>query len=377
MSVTDESIKQKLLSKGKEYFDNIKTRNREYNNLSGSGLAFGGEANDGYNNCGEITQPMFNALINLLLEGSSTFTLLLFNGTPPSWHYGSYYRPIAAPPLFPKSITTLLKALNKNASVTHLIFWGFHERISYEGVEALATGLATNQTLVYLDLEGNRIGSQGIQVIVRALLKNNKISYLGLRGNDLNDDDVKTLAEVLATNVSLTHLDLSANNITCNGAKILANALTQKCSLIKLNLEGNKIGDIGAEALAQGLNNNHTLLELYLGNNNIKFSSSSFTTINFLLTNLTLRKLDLRENQIPQEKLERPVNNLELSRNYTLELHLGHTMLDQRSENISQKNKELLHREILTYFETSKSKLPKPIINTIYGYLVEPPKPSK
>ncbi len=77
------------------------------------------------------------------------------------------------------------------------------------------------------------------------------MELLSLKCCQLSDLFIGQLTPALASNLSLLHLDLSCNSLTDNGVISIATALRLNRTLISLTLTNNKIGDRGLEELTQ------------------------------------------------------------------------------------------------------------------------------
>ncbi|CAF23789.1 hypothetical protein [Candidatus Protochlamydia amoebophila] len=159
----------------------------------------------------------------------------------------------------------LFKLYMNNSNLTILNF--FDKRISDEGTEVIANGLAFNTALNILDLRNNQISDKGAKAIAQAFAFNTALWHLHLGNNQISDEGAEAIAQALASNTALKTIDLSNNQISNSGAEALAQALTSNTALRILYLENNQISDSGAEALAQALTSNTTLSTFYFYGN--------------------------------------------------------------------------------------------------------------
>ena len=158
---------------------------------------------------------------------------------------------------------------------------------------------------------------EGAHRIVPIMSGNITLRELLIRENQFNEEGGKAIANGLASNRSIITLDIGWNTIGAESAVILAKALEENSTLLKLGLSiycnriiGRcNIGAIGAKALATSLTVNQTLLDLDLcmmllinnkGFNDIKDEGLKELT-EALKTNKTLKSLSLMRNGLKDE----------------------------------------------------------------------------
>ncbi|MDF2965852.1 MAG: FBox-LRR protein [Rickettsiaceae bacterium] len=106
-----------------------------------------------------------------------------------------------------------------------------------------------------------------LTLLLEALEKNTSITSLDLSSNVLKDYGVERLAKVLANNsclTKLTHLNLSNNEITSEGASKLLNVLADKLTIKSLDISDNEVDKSFYETLAKCLEKNTSLQHLGL-----------------------------------------------------------------------------------------------------------------
>ena len=119
-----------------------------------------------------------------------------------------------------------------------------------------------------------------------------KLKILILSDKRIGDEGAIVLAKELATNTSVISVDLSFNEIGNVGAEALAKALKTNTSVISVDLSFNKIGNVGAEALAKAIKTNTTITTLSLCFNKFDYVvRKAFEKA--LQTNTTLTKLEM------------------------------------------------------------------------------------
>ena len=136
------------------------------------------------------------------------------------------------------------------------------DKITTEGIAALAEALRSNTTLLTLDLRGNDIPDAGVCSLKYALsMGNSTLKLLNLSDNDITDDGAGHLAEILEGNEKLTHICLDTNKIGNQGVDMLADVLTHRnTSLEQLYLNGNTlVNDLSVDSLVRMLNHNQSL----------------------------------------------------------------------------------------------------------------------
>jgi len=108
--------------------------------------------------------------------------------------------------------------------------------------EGLATGLANNRSLKYLDLSNNGIGCKGAAALASVLGDDSRIVWLSLRWNRIRDPGANALATAIGQNFRLKYLDLGHNGIGSHGGEWIARALKDNQCLEVLDLSHNNIG---------------------------------------------------------------------------------------------------------------------------------------
>lgn len=118
--------------------------------------------------------------------------------------------------------------------------------ISWEGGVAIADGLKTNHTLIYLDLSYNKIGSNGSvagKEFADMICKNSCLRHLDLEGNALGREAGMKLAFALSRNNTLVTLSLRDNHFDCDvGLSFLEN-FAANTSIVSLELSKEEVGD--------------------------------------------------------------------------------------------------------------------------------------
>lgn len=176
--------------------------------------------------------------------------------------------------LGPDGVGILAPALQAESCALAELSLG-HNGIGADGIEALATPVATSTSLRLLDLSANSIGDRGLRTLAQAFLESpppastappgippddaaaafGGLSELTLSRNGLSSDSAPYLARGLANRPHLCTLRLHRNELSNAGAITLAQALSlgAGCGLTDIVLSENGIGDDGAAAFGEAL----------------------------------------------------------------------------------------------------------------------------
>jgi len=141
-------------------------------------------------------------------------------------------------------------------------------RISDTGAAALADAIMQCTSMVNLSLYNNSIGDQGAQALASILPRNERFAALELGYNQIGDTGARALATGVSWSAGLHCLSLNNNEVGDKGATALADALLQSTTLVTLCLDSNRVHDSGATALGRSLKRNDHLQELWLGSAN-------------------------------------------------------------------------------------------------------------
>ncbi|CAJ1069492.1 leucine-rich repeat-containing protein 74B [Xyrichtys novacula] len=121
------------------------------------------------------------------------------------------------------------------------------------GGAAIAGMLKENCYITEVDLSDNNLGDYGARAIAGMLKENSSLLRLNLSGNHFTDQSAEHLGPALITNTKLQHLDLSYNALGERAGQILGDSLSENTGLGSLNLAWNGIRGRGAVLLANGL----------------------------------------------------------------------------------------------------------------------------
>ncbi|XP_052075332.1 leucine-rich repeat-containing protein 74B-like isoform X1 [Mytilus californianus] len=144
-----------------------------------------------------------------------------------------------------------------------------HHGLGEEGMKCIARSLASNTTVLNLDISDNWLGDTGGLIVCNMLKENIYITDLTLRDNRLGFGCAEQIGEVMKTNSTLTHLTLSGNQFDDKSAIFFADAITTS-KLEYLNLSHNRFGEIAGLLLGPAIAENTTMKELDISWNNIR-----------------------------------------------------------------------------------------------------------
>ena len=192
-----------------------------------------------------------------------------------------------------------------------------NNNIPREACEELALGIKSNEQLKKLWLNDNNLHSSAI-VILNSLATITTLTMLNLNNNQITQEAGEALASVIMHNTRLDELHLRTNSLGIGTVKV-AKALQHITTLKVLNLSNNDIPQEACEELALGIKSNNQLEKLWLHDNNLH--SFANVILNTLTTITTLTVLGLNNNQISQEASE-TVASVILHNTRLEELHL-------------------------------------------------------
>uniref|UniRef100_A0A7S1Y5N2 Uncharacterized protein n=1 Tax=Grammatophora oceanica TaxID=210454 RepID=A0A7S1Y5N2_9STRA len=215
-----------------------------------------------------------------------------------------------------------------------------NNQIGDVGAALLAEELQNNTTLQEISLSGNGIGDEGVAAILNTLEHSKtsvvflEIDYSQVSDREYVEDRLNRLLMLnrkhvvlpdVAKNIRLLETGYEGPNSPkkmstgCRGmgessAKAMATSLRKCTWLCTLDLTNqNTIGDEGAIAFANALKENSTLQELFLGGNLITDRGAQAFVDLLVDANCTLQIIDLTDNNVSQDVLEKM--NVLLARN--------------------------------------------------------------
>ncbi len=175
-------------------------------------------------------------------------------------------------------VKILVRKLNAHLSIHHL--YCFDNEITAEGSQSLIEIIQQNK-LQTLQLFSNPLGSAGLEYIAHKLIqaRNTTLRILGVGDalikseGTLSQSCANAFAELLATNQTLVELNLANNNLGDSQVKILANGLVNNGSLQKLHIgnmddvyrQRSLLTTSGVDYLLRRLKRNYSLVYLVTG----------------------------------------------------------------------------------------------------------------
>ncbi|KAM6224450.1 NACHT, LRR and PYD domains-containing protein 12 [Rhynchocyon petersi] len=144
-------------------------------------------------------------------------------------------------------------------------------RVSGSACQDLAAALMAKETLIRMDLSGNRLGLSGMKVLCQGLRHPKcRLQVIQLRKCQLEAGVCQEMASVLSSNQHLLELDLTGNALEDLGLKLLCQGLKEPtCRLQTLWLKICRLTAVGCDHLAAALSVNENLRELDLSLNDL------------------------------------------------------------------------------------------------------------
>ena len=171
------------------------------------------------------------------------------------------------------------------------------KKFSAEWTKVVSSVILRNYNLKVLNLSKNHLQNEIIE-IAKALEHTTTLEVLDLSENNIPEGAATIISNIINSNISLRAFYIGNNNLKSSIVVILK-FLSKISSLKVLDLMNNQIPEEAGEAIASVVLYNPRLEELYLGNNNLNLGILKVATA--LQHISTLRILDLRNNNIPQE----------------------------------------------------------------------------
>lgn len=217
----------------------------------------------------------------------------------------------------PESVLSFSRLLNINSSLKVLKLHdksgignsGVGDFIDKAGIIAIGKSLEKNSTLTSIHIGCNKLYPDGVQSLSESLNKNTTLKQLDICcgfsrffGETLEIKKSYQLPKDFLKNAScLTTLILTRNRLNDSSIEGLSLNLTSNQTLSILNLYCNNITDFGASKLFNSIRHNTTLTNLDLGCNYIRLQQS--TLDNMLMTNFTLKRLNLSYNPVQNKEV--------------------------------------------------------------------------
>ncbi|KAF0034241.1 hypothetical protein F2P81_014307 [Scophthalmus maximus] len=175
-----------------------------------------------------------------------------------------------------------------------------HRGLGPQGTRALAVPLATNTSILRLNLRDNAMEGLGGAAIAKMLTENIYIAEVDVSNNNLGDHGASAFGGMLEETGYLKSLNLSENGFTNVAAKPLGQALVVNSELLHLDLSRNALGERSGHILGYSLSENTRLRSLSLAWNSIR-GRGAVMLANGLAANMFLKSVDLSSNGFGKE----------------------------------------------------------------------------
>eukprot|EP00984_Skeletonema_dohrnii_P021964 scaffold11082_cov74-Skeletonema_dohrnii-CCMP3373.AAC.1 len=167
-----------------------------------------------------------------------------------------------------EQVGALVRGVTHNQSIKEL---SIQTDLGDEGFGSLGCFLQKNNSLTHLIFEGFDIGRGCGHNIAMAMeqCRHNSLIRFELDQNNISAEGFAEIATALRNQSQLEDLYLKHNNIGRNGCVALGNTLRrwQAPSLQCISLPNNNIDDLGLQALVEGMSNCSSLRTVNLSNN--------------------------------------------------------------------------------------------------------------
>jgi ankyrin repeat protein/Ran GTPase-activating protein (RanGAP) involved in mRNA processing and transport len=169
--------------------------------------------------------------------------------------------------VIPHSDTLQLRLLSPTHTNNFLVNLNLDQnKVSDLGVSFLAHSLKANHVLQSLSLNENKFGMKGATALSACLAMNSCLSHLRISKNQIRDEGLREVCKALASNIDtkIKLLDVGENHIGAVGMRFLGRLFACNHSLQTLLVNNNCAGGDGSFLLAQGLRKNSSIQELDL-----------------------------------------------------------------------------------------------------------------
>ena len=198
------------------------------------------------------------------------------------------------------SIQLIVEGLSHNASLEILNM--SRSKFSSENILHLASVLRVNTKLKNLYIKDCNIQSGEFVHLAKALEENTttQLQILQVWCNPVGSEGAVAFADVLATNKSLLNVNMKQCSIQGKDAIFLARALEMNSTLTEFDISYNPIGSRGAVAFAGMLGTNKTVAKINMRQCSIQ-GKAAICLAKALENNSTVRVFDISYNQIGSE----------------------------------------------------------------------------
>lgn len=178
------------------------------------------------------------------------------------------------------------------------------QSLTLDTCRALGALLPKEAQLTELVLSDCMLSEEGATLLLQGLCANTILRLLDLKGNNLQARGAEALGKLLRQNKSIQSLALEWNNLGAweEPFATFCRALAGNLTLRQLDLRNNQINHRGAEELALALKGNTSLQQLDLRWNNIGLLGGR-ALASCLSSNRSLWRLELAGNNVPSDVL--------------------------------------------------------------------------
>lgn len=161
-------------------------------------------------------------------------------------------------------LATLLRSKDCHLRSLDLKSVAFYE----PGVDNVSSAIAENRSLRYVTMTNLRqLSAESLQHLLIAFSKNTSIQLLELEQMDLHLEHAPDIARLLSRSHSLEFLSLRGSSLNADALDvIMENGLRSNVTLKSLDLSENNIGDDGVRSIVCCMRRNATLQKLFLSN---------------------------------------------------------------------------------------------------------------
>lgn len=201
--------------------------------------------------------------------------------------------------LGPEGISEVLRIFCRHDSLISLDLSsheGLHRnRLALEGAVALGDLLRSNKFLVSLDISGTSIGRKGLEAVATGLALNNSLLRIGLGRNGIRGKALLPLCKLLPQS-HLMHIILSGNHLGKEGAEALCTAINVPNYYPGrlLDISDSHLGFAASESIFSALANNIRVHTLLMSRNHIGDAPNP-ALANFISDNTAVKHLDLSD----------------------------------------------------------------------------------
>jgi len=141
-------------------------------------------------------------------------------------------------PIGDHNAVTLFRALSTNTRLQHMAL--VNQNMTNFSINVLATVLARNKGLRFLNLGSNEFDEDGVIALARALRRNKRLTHLILDGTRVGDSGMRELCNALVSNTTLEHISLRGTGLTNESMRMVNLLANSNRTLRYLCVAGNQ-----------------------------------------------------------------------------------------------------------------------------------------